>query len=165
MNGKSRTTTDQDLGDKITPFLRGYSEFLSRSSIVSASSRVSRSCAYSQFPTRPPIVYITTRPKVFFLVLYCHSHVKLRLLPDRRELHCDHPHPRSGCCRKGKLRSSRSVSVISSTEIEVFITFRSPLGAPMGMAPVTHVLFTRSVYRHCARALRFIGRFGQIFQG
>ena len=27
-----------------------------------------------------------------------------------------------------------------------FIASRSSLGAPMGMAPVTHVLFTRSVY-------------------
>jgi hypothetical protein len=49
-------------------------------------------------------------------------------------------------------------------EVEVFIAFRSPLGAPMGMAPVTHVLFTRSVYRDYTRALRFIGRFAQIFQ-
>ena len=49
-------------------------------------------------------------------------------------------------------------------DIEVFVTFRSSLGAPMGMAPVTHVLFTRSVYRLCARAPRFIGRFAQILQ-
>ena len=49
-------------------------------------------------------------------------------------------------------------------EVEVFIAFRSHLGAPMGMAPVTHVLFTRSVYRHCTRVPRFIIRFAQVFQ-
>lgn len=86
-------------------------------------------------------------------------HVELRPFPDRRELHCNHPHPRSGCRRKGKFRPSRSVSVVSSTEIDVFY-YSGPLGAPMGMAPVTHVLFTRSVYRRCIRALRFVERFG-----
>ncbi len=53
------------------------------------------------------------------------AHVQLRPLPNRRDLHCDHSHPRSGCCRKGKLGPSRSASVISSTEIRVFIAFRS----------------------------------------
>ena len=44
---------------------------------MSASSRVSRSSACSQSPTRPPIVYITTRPSLgknsFFWSLSCQT--------------------------------------------------------------------------------------------
>ncbi len=147
----------------------GYSEVPSKAPVASVSNRVSRSCACSRSPTWPPVVYSTTRPipayPQFFLY-FTLSHVKLRPFPNRRDFHCDHPHPRSGCCRKSKLGSPRSASVIPSSEMEMFIAFafRSPLGAPMGMAPVTHVLFTRSVYCHRARPLCFIERFGQVFQ-
>jgi hypothetical protein len=40
----------------------------------------------------------------------------------------------------------------------------SPLGAPMGMAPVTHVLFTRSVYVILLGLFQLIGSLGFLMQ-
>jgi hypothetical protein len=157
LNGKNRMTTDQDLGDKITPFgrlfrvqPRSLAPLLVRNLPLGLRSYISQ-----PRPSRGQRSLFCT-----LLSLSCQTSSPPRLTRA----------PLRPSALSQRMSSERQTQVIqvsfctSSTEIEVFITFRSPLGAPMGMAPVTHVLFTRSAYRHCTRALRFIGLFGQIFQ-